>query len=349
MNQNKRALLIGAFIVGAALILSTGLALFGSGALFRKDLTYVAFFDGSVKGLRIGAPITFRGVRVGTVADMRVTIDERSGGIYIPVHLRLESDRLITAGGDQVRGGDGEFIGKLIQQGLKAQCQLQSLVTGQLIVDLDFFPERPMILRNLSEDYPEMPTVASRAEELASSFDQLPVGEILTDLSAAVQNVSRMASSEEAGNMFRSLDEGLVKFNRFLDQMAPTVTELEQTLAEARITFDRINREMDPLARDLKGSLTDARRMIRSADAAIPVLSERIRKTAESAESVLGEAQALIGEVRELTGGQSPLRYELSLALRELTGAAKSVRDLAETLEQHPEALLRGKPDSRGH
>ncbi len=349
MTQNKQALLIGGFIVGAALILSIGLTIFGSGALFRKDLTYIAFFDGSVKGLRIGAPITFRGVRVGTVTDMRVTIDGRSGGIYIPVHLRLESDRLITAGGDQVRGGGSEFIDKLIQQGLKAQCQLQSLVTGQLIVDLDFFPNRPIILRDLSVDYPEMPTVASKAEELASSFDQLPVGEILTDLSAAIQSVSRMASSEEASQIVRSLDKGLVKFNRFMDHMEPAVAELELTLAEARATFGRINRNMDPLTQDLKGTLDDARRMIRSADAEIPALSERIRKTAESAESVLGEARSLLGTVHELTADHSPLRYDLSQALRELTGAARSIRDLADTLEQHPEALLRGKPPSRDH
>ncbi len=344
MTPNRQALAIGAFVLGAAAILVAGLILFGSGLVFGKEVVFVAFFDGSVKGLRVGAPITFRGVRVGTVSDMRLTVNTETGRIFIPVHLRLEKDRFVTVEGDPMEADGGRFIQTLVDRGLRARFLLQSFVTGQLMVDLDFFPDRPAVLLGGGGGLPEMPTIPSKTEEIARSIEELPVGEILADMTAAIQSISRMASSEEAAAIVGSLASGLDRMNAFLEQVNPAFAEFNAALGEARTLMGDFRTQADPIAEELRGALGEARTTLRSLNRALPPLTERMNRTAASAEAAVVEAREVFAAINALVAQQSPLRFEISRALQDLSSAARSVRNLADALERHPEALLRGKP-----
>ncbi|MFZ7125922.1 MAG: MlaD family protein [Desulfobacterales bacterium] len=344
MVRKRQALLIGSFVIGAIALLAVVLIAFGSGALFREELDFVAYFDGSVKGLRVGAPITFRGVRVGAVSDMRITADQETGRILIPVDLRFEPDQFVFVNGDADGRNGEDFIRKLIQKGLKAQCQLQSVVTGQLMVELDFFPDRPMVFRGRGIDLPEMPTIPSRARELARTFEELPVGEILTEVSTAVQSVSRLVNSETASRIVRSTDEGLERLVGILETAGPVVDELKATLAEARTVFSRVNDRIDPMTGEMRAAIGQAGVAFGTADREIPLISQRLMRTADAAETLLSEARKAFDSVDSLAGDRSPLRYELTETLRAISEAARSVQGLAEGLEQRPESLFRGKP-----
>jgi MlaD protein len=79
MARKPNPALLGAFVVGAVILAVLGLVIFGGGKFFRSTQSWVAYFDESIKGLAVGAPVTFRGVKVGSVTDVKVVVDPKSG------------------------------------------------------------------------------------------------------------------------------------------------------------------------------------------------------------------------------------------------------------------------------
>ena len=153
-RANPRA--IGVFVLGALALLVAALAIFGGGRVFGPKETFVMFFEDDVGGLQVGAPVTFRGVRVGTVTDVRIRYDTDHQSVSIPVYVQLDRRQVVVAG---ERGW--EQTSEMIKRGLRAQLKMQSFVTGQVAVDLDFQPRTPARLVGIINNYPEIPTVRS--------------------------------------------------------------------------------------------------------------------------------------------------------------------------------------------
>lgn len=129
---------IGAFVLGAIVLLVAGVLVFGGGQLFVTKHTYITYFDGSVKGLNVGSPVMFRGVKVGSVDNISIVADPAKRQLRIPVVFTLEPAK--------VQGTKAEFrrdpnaIEKAVKEfGLRTQLQSLSFLTGQLMVALDFF------------------------------------------------------------------------------------------------------------------------------------------------------------------------------------------------------------------
>ncbi len=140
MSERASPTLIGAFLLGAIALVVTGLMVFGGGRFFTEAVTYVAYFPETITGLNDGAPVNFRGVKVGVVSRIEVQLDAQDLSVKTPVYLQLQRRRIREIGGTIP---DGDFIPELIERGLRAQLQLQSIVTGQLNVQLDILPDRP--------------------------------------------------------------------------------------------------------------------------------------------------------------------------------------------------------------
>ena len=125
MSAKANPKTIGAFVVGAAVLLVVGLLVFGSGKIFKQTALMVAFFDESVGGLQVGAPVTLRGVRIGSVKEVRIELDTATLETRTPVYFELERDRIAWIGADFL---DPEQFGDLLNKGLRAQLGVQSLV-----------------------------------------------------------------------------------------------------------------------------------------------------------------------------------------------------------------------------
>ena len=148
MSRSKRAspTLIGAFVIGALLLALGGLAVFGSGKLFRRTEQFVAIFSGSVNGLSVGAPVKFRGVQVGSVTSILLSLPGMTlPDLRIPVFFDIDRDTTLKLGA-MVNPADPSALAALIDQGLRAQLQLESIVTGVLFVELDLFPTSQVTL-----------------------------------------------------------------------------------------------------------------------------------------------------------------------------------------------------------
>ena len=190
MSKKANPAVVGGFVLGAVALAVGSLFFFGGGKFFRTTETYVAYFEGSLKGLEIGAPVTFRGVRIGTVKDIQVVYDVDKSSLNIPVIFDIDLDRLVLEGDvAQASKADDDDHDVLIERGLRAQLQMRSMVTGQLAVNLDFFPDSEPLYHGDYKGYGEYPTVPSEveklrdiAEKLVSQLQDVPIGEIGQDI-----------------------------------------------------------------------------------------------------------------------------------------------------------------------
>ena len=170
---------VGAFVIGGLALLVAGIILLGGGRMFSDDIEYVLYFDGSVSGLNIRAPVVFRGVPMGQVTRISLEANPRDASVTIPVYIRLDENSIVRAGvtGELTDNFRQEILRRLIQRGLRARLQLQSLITGQYRVELDFLPNTPANFRFPMPDR-EIPTLPSPIDTLQRTVAGLPLEEM---------------------------------------------------------------------------------------------------------------------------------------------------------------------------
>jgi paraquat-inducible protein B len=189
MGRRANTTLIGAFLVGAVALIVIGILVFARGQFLSEKRTFVLYFDGSVKGLNVGAPVDFQGVRVGSVTDMGVQYLAAENAFRIPVYIELEAGRIRQMGVREKEADRRAFLKSLIDRGLRAQLGTVSLVTGQLFVQLDFHPSTPVRLVGTDPDVPELPTIpttlqqaSAAAQELLEKLGQLPLDHLFNNV-----------------------------------------------------------------------------------------------------------------------------------------------------------------------
>src|SRR5439155_18773418 len=355
MARKANPALIGAFVVGAVVLAVAALVVFGGGKFFRQTQAIVASFDGSLKGIAIGAPVTFNGIKIGSVTDFKVVVDPKAATIRTPVFFEIDADRLQEASGIPItfhKGAPGLKL--LVERGLRAQLEVQSLVTGQLEVALNFYPDTPVRLTGLSKDYPEMPTIPSSLDKLARTLENLPVDALIADLRHTLDSINALASAPEIKTVLLSVNKAVTGFDALVHRVDGAVTPLmasidktaetaRTTMETARTTLVDLRQVAARLGPAVDATLKDYQKLAVNVDAQVGPLVASIQKAAASAESTLGQAQRTVAVVDAALNTDSPLRYDLANALREVQGAARSLRVLTDYLEQHPEAVIMGK------
>ncbi len=191
MSKQANKSLIGAFVVGAMVLVVVGVLTFGSGQFMREMITFVLYFDGSIKGLSIGAHVNIRGVKVGEVTDIKVRFEGEDFAVRTPVFIEIDPDKFSEfseqkAGEYLKRLRLNKMVDVLIKRGLRAQLKSQSLVTGQLLVALDFYPDKPINLVGGETVYQEMPTISSTIEQLTSWTPFVSAGANIFDCAMAI-------------------------------------------------------------------------------------------------------------------------------------------------------------------
>ncbi|MEG2005275.1 MAG: MlaD family protein, partial [Bilophila sp.] len=182
MSKSANKTLIGAFVVGALSLLVVALAVFGSGMMFKTTTRYVLFFDSSINGLTLGSPVMFRGVPVGRVVEIRLTGDLGRMAFQTPVYVELDNNSEDSFEQKDTDISAREYLDKLVAHGLRASLATQSLLTGQLMIEMTFYP--PTELRQQLtkvQDYhgiPEIPTIPSKLDNIWQKVTTLPIERI---------------------------------------------------------------------------------------------------------------------------------------------------------------------------
>lgn len=314
MSETRKPFWIGAFLLGGVALLAGALLLLGRDSWFSQPSDYVVYFTGALDGLDVGADVTYRGVKVGTVREIRLGYDRELKDVVIPVVLRL--DPAVGRAG----GSFDQVVERLVERrGLRAQLQTQSLLTGKSIVALDLFPGQPGYARESSEiDLPAIPSVPSRVDqaadvlrELLGSLREMPLREMLTSANNTLQALERLSASPE-------LQAGL--------------SSLGQTLHNLEGLTQQLQRQLPPM-------LDNARQGSEELRAALG----DIRLAVQGAQHTLEQMEGLAGDARRTLGPESELQFQMLKSLGELERAGKALQRTAESLEQHPESLIFGK------
>ncbi len=254
MSEKPKATLIGIFVVGALALAVAAILLFGSGRFLRSQVTYVAYFNGSIKGLGVGSPVLFRGVKVGEVSKIKMEFNLKDLSVRIPVFLNCNTSLLTKVSGRQ---DPHDFFDKMVKSGLKAQLQMQSIVTGQSIVALDFHPDKPVVLVGVDNTVPEIPTIPTTVQELSKTFEDIPLKELVAKLLSAVDGLNRLVRSPEIISSVRSINETMVDVRTLLanvnKEIVPLKTGINDTAEKATDTMKKV----DKVLTTVEGILAD--------------------------------------------------------------------------------------------
>lgn len=348
MARRANPALIGGFVVGAVVLAVAGLVVLGGGRLFRLTKPAVAYFEGSVKGVAVGAPVTFQGVKIGAVTDVRVVIDPGNLRIATPVFFEIDASRLTAASGEPLKmQKDAAGVRTLIERGLRAELELQSFVTGQVGIGLAFRPDTPVRLTGLSPDHLEMPTVPSSMERLTRTLETLPVEEIMTAAKETLQGIQSLVQAPETRATLRSLQAAAARSDatlRAIQQLAqrvdaqldPLMTQIDATAKSARGALGEAQASLARLTPRVDGALQDYQTLARNLDERLGRLTASLDRTLASLDRTLGGADDVLAD-------NSELRVSLVTALEELGEAARSIRALADYLERNPSSVVFGK------
>jgi len=352
MSQKSNPAVIGAFVIGAIALMVAAVVVFGSGKFFKDTKQFVMFFEGSVNGLSVGAPVAFRGVKIGSVTDIKILLDAQDLSLKIPVFIEIDPSRITEINTskknkENQKLEDGAYMESLIERGLRAQLGIQSLVTGQLFVNLDFIPQKPPRLVNIETKYRELPTVPSPLEELSRTLQTLPLDEIANKFMLAIEGIEHFINSPELKQVVQSLDtsvkEAQVLLRSLSAQVQPVAQNIEKTLEDAQKLLQNIDRQVTPLAKKIDATVQDTRGIVGNINKRIDPLLGTIEQTFEATRAAMKQANQTLKDIQGTTGEGSVLHYELTKTLQNLSAAAVSIRVLADYLERHPEALIRGK------
>ena len=327
MSQKISPTLIGAFVVGAVALLVIGVVAFGSGQLFRKTQEFVLYFDGSVNGLHIGAPVKFKGVEIGSVKDIKLEMGLGNQVHDIPVIIEIDLKKVIRRGVTREKAMDPNTIREFVTQGLRGQLQTESLVTGVLYVALDWFPETPLRLVQPASDhfqYEEIPTVPTELEQ----------------------------AHEALVRAVKKIDD--IDFKRLIDSLAKTSDGVGQLVSVNSPTVKSILQSMDQAMPQLRSAISDFRRLTTTVDHHVEIASGDLHQTLTAAHSAIEqiaatmkEAQTTIVRVHATIDPNSPTVYELTKSLQAVSSAARSLKLLANTLDRNPQAVISGEPENQ--
>lgn len=246
MSKQPSKALIGMFVIGAVTLVVIALIAFGKGAFFSQKIKGVMYFEGSVKGLQIGSPLMFRGVPVGQVTDIRLLFHSAELAFIIPVYVEIDPEKLTIPEGKESLPGGGKLVEPLVKKGLRAQLQMQSFVTGQLVINLDFYPDKPVRLTGFDKRLPELPTIPGDFDQLQKSIASVDVGAIAAKLERVLDSVDALVASKDLKGSIAALEKTLVnidKLSRNADaQIDPLVKEIRGTLATANKTLDGVDK-----------------------------------------------------------------------------------------------------------
>ena len=272
---------------------------------YSSKVRFVMFFEDSVRGLTIGAPVEFKGIKVGSVIDLRLEYDERKAAFRIPVVVELEPERIIERG-DRMKKAPREAFQALVKRGMRARLQTGNLLTGQLYVDLDMQPKTPIRLVATGRPEAELPTVQGKFEQMTVSvtgildkLDKVDFAAIGAELQGTLKGANAIANGPK---------------------LEASLNDLAESLAAVKSIMKKVDARAEPITANLEQALAAGRDAL-----------EKAKSTMALVDGVLVPDSPLQGNVIRLT--------------KELTETAKSVRALVDLLERDPQSLLFGKKD----
>ena len=322
MSRQANPATIGAFVLGGALLAVIAVVAFGSGHLFRDTERFISFFDGSVSGLGVGAPVRFRGIDVGSVQDILLDlpgVERERRDLRIAVVYDLDRQALESRGA-MARLSDPFDVDTLMTLGIRAELATESIVTGRKYIALDLNPDQPISAEPVpGAPYPEIPTVTTgfeRIEEeaygLIAELNSIRFDTLVVVATDALSRVGELAGSQ-----------GLTSA---IDRLPETLDRLNATVADLQSLVTRMDSTLTPMSEGVRRT------------------TDQATVTLQQLDSTLQNLDGVLDGVGGMFEPESPVFVQFERAMTDLSGASRALRELADYLERNPSALIRGRP-----
>lgn len=323
MSMRANPTAIGAFLIGALLIVVAGTAVLASVTWFESRSTFVSFFSESINGLEIGAPVKFQGVPVGTVTGVSIQINRADKTFQVPVAYEIDLSKLETLSGTYVDLANPTVLAAQIADGLRAQLQMESFVTGQLYMELSYdTAAAPPVLEKHVTEYPEVPTTPSLMAALGTG-----AGSVVADVVKVLFQVNTILGEIDMPEINAAVVATAQSVQRLVD--APEIREALKQVPEVTAQVTRTMAAVEKLSITAEGAVGPMSVQVERATAEMALALQALRRTLQETEGLLSM--------------DSGIGFEIQASLASLKDAADALQLLATSLEQSPDILLRGK------
>ncbi|AFU99042.1 MlaD family protein [Simiduia agarivorans] len=323
MSHNRKlSFAIGAFISGALMLAFFAMLFFSGGRLFAQKEPVVMYFGGSVQGLQVGAPVKLKGVIIGEITDIRISFQESAASVFTTVEADLVLKRVTAQG----REAGTQFLTEAIANGLRAQLNFQSLLTGLLYVELDFHPDVDALFKGVASDAIEIPTMATNFEQLSAKFQNINIESLVSNINTLAVRVTELVES---------------------GQIETTFEGAKRTLSSIEAAANNLNRELKTTSDELNAGLQDTRRLVNRLNQEVPNISNDLQASLDQLHQSLLSFDKAAKNIDHTFSEDSIVLNRLDRSLQDVSRAARALRQLSESLDAEPDALWRGREEER--
>jgi paraquat-inducible protein B len=317
-----RPVAVGSFVLGGLGLAVVAVLVFGGMRVFTRTVPVIVVFQGSVAGLAVGSPVTFRGVQIGSVARISVHVNGANEDPVIPVVLDLDPSRVSWPSGRTMKDYYG--LKHAIDLGLRAQLSSVSLVTGQMDVELDFLPGTPAKYSDPSAAMPEIPTAPSDLEHLKDQLLQMNLPQLANSARSALVSAQQV-------------------LNRVEGKIDPLTDSIQRVASSAQTTLDTATAALRSVQADAARTLSSVTRLADDTRQQVTMKGRALDPVVASAAEATANANQLLISLNGMLGQGAPMRGNLEASLRDLAASASSLRDLTRNLQRNPGGTLFGK------
>ncbi|HYR24902.1 MAG TPA: MlaD family protein [Aquabacterium sp.] len=322
--MKRTAFLVGAFVMLALVLAVAGILTLSKSSLFTPRHQAMMYFGGTVRGLYIGAPVTFRGVKMGEVLNIGVNVDPDTLVTRIPVRLTLNTDTLQM--GSATSPTEPLDLPALVKRGLRGRLILQSVVTGQTAVELDFRPDTPgTLVAGGRGPLPEIPTMQDKLDVLLNQVQNLPLRDVVTELRQT------MATLDETLKVSQKAIQGSTR-------------QIDATSAQARQTLQTAEQALAQVQGQTTLTLASIQQLSETSRQTLVEVQPSLKQTLLASRGAAEQAQVAMRNLAEFSAPGSALRTDMDSAVMDFSHAARDLRSFAEQLDHNPSRLLFGGP-----
>lgn len=329
MRPKLSPAVVGAFVIGAFVLIVLALLSFGGMHFFSKPQRFVVYFDEQIHGLDLGSPLKLRGVRVGRVVDLNIRYDAAHNKSIVVVVCEFNPSSVMDDKGSGIAVSTPEDLQHLVDKGLRAQLGMLSFATGMLFVELDFMNphEFPPQMGMPPTRFVVVPSIPSTISEFQAS---------LTEIMADVKKADFAGLSKELKGLIVDVHKQVntVDLKALLAQWQKTGESVNAlaTSPQIRETFDHVN-----------AAVADLRGVLARLDTQIGASGQQLQGALAEASDTLAAFKSAAATLQRFVASQRNLGADTDRALSKLSDAAESVQRLADYLERNPNALITGR------
>ncbi len=335
MSQRANPTAIGLFVVGAIVLAIVGIGALGASRIFDQRTTFISYFDESVNGLDVGAPVKFKGVPIGEVTDVKLRVDLENETFQVPVQYAINLEPVTDTTGAPLDLDNPRLLKDQIGDGLRAQLQLESIVTGKLYVELTYVSDPDSVVYgHTGSPHLEIPTELSplarlgeEASGLMTNLRRFDVSKINENIITFLVNANEKLDQLDAQEINRSILATIESVQEVVES-----EEVQTAVADA-----------PKVTGDLRNTISETRRLVEEMRSSVDPTAEELKATNQELRTTLQRMRGTMKEFERTISTDSGIGYEMQDALSKLANATEALRVLIQSLERNPSMFIRGK------